>query len=841
MDEWGRNSGIERLVISAALTFLNRNSVSVLMTASALGLFGVWTAIPHDSSLDGLYERYLAKEEVKPRVFESGIAVRLNREAPPVAALEEALREQPWTTIEKNPSIGIPAIALQVGTPQVARSSEAIAKRILASNKLMWDRIETHNSLIHQTSVFPLGTSPIVETAPIAPPVRISKPSSSVREGVAHVSQSVPWTAPASSGATTSTSLRPRKPLEALTALSERSPKTISLSKTGLTRDQLLAALFIPFSNSHGGSPENSTNIFQPNLPRRLASKASVSIAGRRTSVGGTTIATIASAASNAGSHSSFVESKSERDLTVSEVREIAARSSAAAAPAGRQIIIRGPLELAGGLALTHARDRIAVVRESRGQFIESGAVWIREARYEIFVESMEGHLVAEVRSPQGEVVGRGQISLSSLESSDQKKTLDGVVLRVQPVATGITGRVQSAYSSSSTGTSSGARSVSRGISGVKVEFQQTPHETRTVSGGIFEESRFTEGSRVMASIEAKDHWPTIASLTTGGEPVVPIFSTKMMEAFVSLTAPTDMKTSQLDELRETKGVVWGRIVRGSKPVSGASVEVLTEGIGEPVYFNDLMLPDPSLKSTGASGLFAIPAAAEGLHAIQVYIGKRLSDPVYLQAKAKSVVALELDVLKASEIESRVYEAFRPEKNISAELRIMGHIKARRMNLDAENAGGRDSIVKFAHLGAPTIVDVAAGSEYLAVRVVQNPETRYFDVPLVSRAWYDRVVARMRYNSPSTTGNVIGFIQGIRYRVMVEEESLSGPAKVVYFDDRGELISQEYGVPGGGFILLGLKDGMRTVLIEAEGSNRVYAVTVLVQEGVPALISHWLR
>lgn len=802
-------------MISAALTFLNRNSVSVLMTASALGLFGVWTATPQASTFDGLYERYLAKEEVKPRVFESGIAVRLNREAPPVAALEEALREQPWTTIEKNPSIGIPAIALQVGTPQVARASEAIANRILASNKLMWDRIEKHNSLV----------------TPIAPPVRLTKPSSGIREGVAYSARSV------SSRATSGTPLRPQRPLETLTAPSEPSPKTISLSKTGLTRDQLLAALFMPFSNSHGARSANTNNIFQPNLPKRQTANSSV--AGRTTSVGGTTIV---AAPSKGDSRSSFIESTSERDLTVSEAREIAARASAAAAaPAGRQIIIRGPLELAGGLALTHARDRIAVVRESKGQFIESGAVWIREARYEIFVESMEGHLVAEVRSPQGEVVGRGQIALSSLESSDQKKTLDGVVLRVQPVATGIAGRVQSAYSSSSTGTSSGARSVSRGIPGVKVEFQQTPHETRTVSGGIFEESRFTEGSRVIASIQAKDHWPTITSLTTGVEPVIPIFSSKMMEAFVSLTAPTDIKPNQLEDLRETKGVVWGRIVRGSNPVSGAAVEVLTEGIGEPVYFNDLMLPDPSLKTTGASGLFAIPAASEGLHAIQVHIGKRLSDPVYVQAKAKSVVALELDVLKASEIEGRVYEAFRPEKNISAELRIMGHIKARRMKLDAESTGGRDSIVKFAHLGAPTIVDVAAGTEYLAVRVVQNPETRYFDVPLVSRAWYDRVVARMRYNSPPTTGNVIGFIQGMRYRVMVEEESLAGPAKVVYFDDRGELISQEYGVPGGGFLLLGLKDGIRTVLIEAEGSNRVYAVTVLVQEGVPALISHWLR
>lgn len=841
-------------MISAALTFLNRNSVSVVMTASALGLFGAWIAIPESSTLDGLYERYLAKEELKPRVFENGIAVRLNREAPPVAALEEALREQPWTTIERNPSAVVAAIALQAGTSQVAQASEAMALRILASNRQLWDRIAKFQNKpqdkyrgIAQESAIPQPAGavgvplaypprmpnvlPNVLTTPIAPPVRVAKPSN-LREGVSYTQASVDR---ASSDQVLSSKSNRRLEQLAVQPIETPSSKTISLSKTGVTRDQLLAALFLPFSESNpqgGGAKAVSRNIFQPSPLKPAARNAGTNVARR-------------AEAARVKPEPSFMDGQTQgpRELTVSEAREIAARASGALAPVGHQIMIRGPLELSGGLALTHARDRIAVVRESRGQFIESGSVWIREARYEIFVESMEGHLVAEVRSPQGEVIGRGQIALSNLETSDQRKTLEGVVLKVQPVATGIAGRVQSAYASSSTGTSSGARSVSRGIAGAKVEFLQTPSETHTVSGGLFEESKFAEGSRVIASVSAKDHWPTLANLTTGVEPVVPVFSKKMMEAFVSLSAPANISARELDEIKEAKGVVWGRVTRGSNPVAGATVEVLTEGIGEPVYFNDLMLPDPTMKATGPSGLFALPAASPGLHAMQVHLGKRLSDPVYVQAEAQSVVALELDVLKASEVEGRVYEAFRPERSIEAELRVMGHVKSRRMKIAANSndANSGSSLVKLAHLGMPSILDIAAGAEYLAVRVIQNPETRYLDVPLVTRGWYDAIIARLRYNSLPSTGNVIGFIQGLRYRVMVEEDSLSERAKVVYFDDRGEMISQEYGVPGGGFMLLGLKDGLRTVLIEAEGSGRVYAVTVLVQEGVPAMISHWLR
>jgi hypothetical protein len=786
-------------VISAALTFLNRNSASVLITAAAFSLFGLWVSIPQDvyrgSTLDHLYERYVAKEEIRPRVFETGISVRLNREAPPVAALEEALREEPWTKIEKNPSIGIPGIALRAGSSQAA-----IAQRILASNKATWDQI-----------------SDSLPQAPIVQAVRTVHSTSSREDASLKM-------------ASNTRVLKVPPDFMTQPESTEPHPITLSKSKTGLTRDQLLAAIFLPMAKNHVHQEKSNKNIFKPEIS--LAHN-SISSAGTK----------IVSAPAQANADASLMEADStrRRPVLATALRDEVSASSAAIAPSGHQIMIRGNIELSGGLALTHAQDRIAVVREARGQFVESGAVWIREARYEIFVESLEGHLVAEVRSPQGEVVGRGQLALSTVVTSDERKTIDGISLRVQPVSTGFSGRVQSAYSSSSTGTSSAAHSISKGIRGAKVEFQQTPVETRTVSGGIFEVSKFAEGSRVQATVRAKDHWPTMVGLTTGSEPIVPVFSNRMMEAFVSLTAPPEMKQGDLQNLRETKGVVWGRVVRGSQPVAGATIEVLTEGIGEPVYFNDLMLPDASLKATGSLGLFAVPAASEGMHAIQVHLGTRMSDPVYFETKPKAVFNLELDVLKASEVESRIYDAFRPDQNLSAELRVFGHAKARKIQIDTNNNAGKVAPIKFAHLGTPTIIDVSAGAEYLAVRVTRNPESRFFDVPLVPRAWYDRVVASVRHNAPHMTGNVIGFVEGMRYRVMIEEESLSGPAKVVYFDARGEIVSNEYGVAGGGFLLLGLKEGMRTVLIEAEGSDRVYAATVLVQNGVPALVSHWLR
>ncbi len=806
---------------------IERNALSIAISTIAIAGFGIWLSLPESTTIHSLYERYIAEEELKPRVFSEGIAVRLNREAPPVAALEEALRDQPWAAVEPNPSLGVPAIRLFAGvTPSPAMdlvSPTAMAEKIIASNR------QFEASVLSRRNAVRL----VPEIAPasiIAPPIphpyqRLQQKPDSLAANRGGASTGV-GIAQMTGRKIEEIKIQAAAPSSQVAA---PSPTVISLSKSGITREQLMAALFMPIAqegivNKSRVSPRTDSTT-QP-IFRRSTEGSSRRFAAAPAVVKPIDGYSLATAQELAGrSSASFVGGNS------------GIATSGAIAPSGRQIMIRGPIELAGGLALTHARDRIAVVRESRGHFIESGAVWIREGRYEIFVESMEGHLVAEVRSPQGEVIGRGQLELASVllqDSNKDRRNIDGLVLRVQPVSSGIAGRAQSAYSSSATGTSSGARAVSRGLQGARVEFNQTPSVVRSVSGGHFEESKFTEGSRVVARIRTKEHWPTLAMMTSGAEPIVPVFSAKMMNAFVGLT---DKSMKPVEQVTQTTGVIWGRVMRSSTPIAGAKVEVLTEGVGEPVYFNELMLPDSSLKTTGSNGIFALPGATAGLHGIQIQLGTRTSDPVYIPAEPGTVSHLELDVLRASEIHARAFEAFNPDVGVQVDLKPMGHIKTRRMVIDAE--AGR--AIKLAHLGSPSILDVEGGSEYLSVRLIQNPDTRHLDVPMVSRGWYDRVIGQVKYNTIPQTGNILGFIQGQRFRVTMEDSALSAAVKVIYFDSRGEMTSREYGEPGGGFLVLGVKDGLQTVIVETEGSNRQFAATVLVQEGIVATVSHWLR
>ncbi len=775
------------------LSALRQNSLSLVISVAALSGYGGWLSLPESASLQSVYDRYFAREESRPRIFEAGITVRMNREAPPVAALEEALRDQPWTSIERSPGFNVKPTVLRA----LPAAPERIAIRILSDNENFRRQLNLNAIALDGRQMTASPYIPIV-TTPIAAPVIL--PQNRARAEVAANRRGVSYVAGSAGGSR----MRPLETLSVAEAVTDIRPvsttKVFSLSKNGLSRDQLLAALMVPMAGPAASVPATPPSPTRSIWNRPMATPPAADL-----------------------------EPANRFAANDSQPSGVETRAMGMVAPKGRQITIRGPIELSGGLALTHAKDRIAVLRETRGQFVESGAVWIRDARYEIFVESLEGRLVAEVRSPQGDVVGRGLVELSSVVASGDRKNYDGVALRILPVTAGISGRAQSAYTSGT-----GSSAVSKGLQGARVELLQTKSTLKTNAGGHFEDTHYSEGSRVTVDVRTKNHWPTLATLTSGHEATVPVFSSKMMSAFVSLTSKDE---STAERTMKTKGVIWGRVTRAGQTVQGARIEVLTHGTGDPIYFNDFMLPDASLTTTSANGIFAVPATSKGAHAVQVFLGKRMSDPVFLQADAQSVSALELDVLKASQIQARAFDAFKTDTPLRVEVRPMGHAKARRMIVE----GDAGTLVKIANLGMPSILDVDGGVEYLYTRIIQNPDTRHLFIPMVSRAWYDLTVGRMRYNGGAGTGTVIGFIQGSRFKVSMDTESLSQGAKILYFDSRGETTSREYGEPGGGFILLGVNEGLQTVIVESDNSDQKYAATVLVQDGITASLSHWLR
>ncbi|MBL7686888.1 MAG: hypothetical protein JNJ49_02565 [Bdellovibrionaceae bacterium] len=722
-----------------------RTSISYLswaISAVAIGFYGAYLAMPTESSFEAIYTRYLAKEEPRARVFEEGVKLRFDREAPPIAALEEALRDQPWATIERSPGLSVKATELKAETQSV----EKLAGRIIADNQRVWAEIRAARPVVapavieHRQALSTAALSS-VRALPAAPTERFVNP-----------------------------------------------PVVISAAKLGMTRDQILASLFMPIAN------QKNVNWNQPSA--RTAERAIAQTPPRPVAVSPT-------------------ESPLTMGLTDGPVGRVA--------PQGRQILVRGPIEFSGGLAVTHAGDRLVVQREAEGRSAEAGSVSLRDAHYEIYVESLDGLLVAELRAPHGEIVGRGHFELSKIQVTPDQRRVDGVLLKVTPVVTGVAGRVRSAYATGP---------MDHGIRGARIAVPQTAIKTQSQGGGFFEEHRLAEGSRVVARVNAKEHRPTIATLLTGKESIVPMYSDKMISAFEGLTR---------EQVVANQGLIWGRVVRNGSPVPGARVEVLTEGAMKPIYFSELMLPDKSTTMTASNGLFAIPIVEGQVHAIQIVSGEKYSEPVFAVVDAGAVAPLELDLAMRSVYSARAFDAFRTEWPLAVDVRPTGHAKNRTIRLLREATAERPHRVGLTHLGHPVSLDVEAGPEYLRTRVIQNPDTRYLIMPMVQKAWFDRLVGRVRYNAAMSDGAAIGFIQGARFKVEVAAESLGADARIIYFDSRGEILEQPYGEAGGGFVILGLKSGMQTIVVKADGSDQVFASTLMIEHDTVATVNHWLR
>jgi hypothetical protein len=109
---------------------------------------------------------------------------------------------------------------------------------------------------------------------------------------------------------------------------------------------------------------------------------------------------------------------------------------------------------------------------------------------------------------------------------------------------------------------------------------------------------------------------------------------------------------------------------------------------------------------------------------------------------------------------------------------------------------------------------------------------------MVQTVWIDAMKGQMRVNSDPRTGTIIGFIRGTSaYQVSLENLSLGPNTKVVYFDARGELTQRNYGEAGGGFMIMNVPEGFRTVLVQPSGTTKALASMVLVESRVTNVIS----
>ena len=748
------------------LKHLPRVSLPLSVTASFLAV----------GSVAFLSTGFIGKKSHKADVrrFDTAIEVTINRTSPAFAALEDTLQDFEYS-FDQAVSPYSPADMLMAGASDmsvkayeiIADNQQTLAEeqrtRYLAQRKAEENMRKLQAFL---QSTFAKKSEPVVQA------VATTTAGDEDNSGMLVVSNGV---------------ISAFKP-EATEASTASDVRTINLAELKIDKKELLKSLFLPLVTA-----ENAAKAIKNNYSESARTKVDKQ------------------ASSGSGDASDIATRKTENDSVGVRSESIQAHT------------IAGNLEMTGGLAVTSSKDQLVVYRDVDGERVESGYVWLNEARYEIYIDDNQGALVAELYTSRGELLGQGEFDLSTLSMKNSRASrIDGVNLKLKPVPRGLAGRAQSAYS---------YESKVDPVAEANVEVHGIEGSTYSKADGRFANDEVAAGSMVLTRTSRPNYWGTMAFATAGEDNRLTLFPNKMMTAFASVVGA---KGKVLDD---QPPVVWGKVTQGGKPVAGAKVELLTgDEPMQPVYFNALMIPDPSLTSTSANGLYAFYPVEPGVQVLQVTMGSSHLDPVIIPAEPGFVSNLDLEVQRTQKASVKIFDAFDTGLPLAAELRVLGNERTQSVGTNGTIA------MRTARNQGLMVIDADAGDRYAVTRINVANDKRYQYIPMVKQDWVDSLRSHRRITREMSSGVIVGFVHSNdRYQVYASGSRPSSETKVVYFDARGNALDSNYGVRGGGYVIYNVPEGMTTVSVIAERMQGIQAVTTLTEQSVVNVIHHTIR
>lgn len=496
------------------------------------------------------------------------------------------------------------------------------------------------------------------------------------------------------------------------------------------------------------------------------------------------------------------------------------------------QIVISGDVEMIEGLAVTNAGDRIAVFHEVNGELLESGSVSMRDGRYEILIAARKGMVTAELRSPAGEALGRGSVEVSSLGPASGRFRYDQINLKLKPVPAGFAGRVAGAdaWGASPDHTAKNSWEPQRGV---ELDFESLHLTALSRADGAFKARDAFEGSSAIVRARKAGFWNALAYVSSGFESTVAMLASKSVAALLGLVAPQTRESAA----RSEQGLAWGKVARDGHALAGAVVELLTGEEGtRAIYFDESMRPDPTLSQTSANGAFAFFPVRPGVQMAQASFEGELSETVVFPAEPGATVRTDIDMAFNRRVDVNVFDAFRTSFGLPSRVASFG-----RENVIDTDANGQ-GWARFSSSEGLTFLEVDSGSEYVAARFSVPRDRKAMVAPMVTQAWLDRLAARVRAASLPKTGIAIGFVQGDRpYRARLGSVDGKDQGEVVYFDSSGGATDENFGRPGGGFVIFNAPEGLRTVAVEPAQSQKQAFQIILVEKRAPSIATFWLR
>lgn len=471
-----------------------------------------------------------------------------------------------------------------------------------------------------------------------------------------------------------------------------------------------------------------------------------------------------------------------------------------------RPLWLSGHIEMTGGLAFVGSQTSINVRQVLDGRTIERGRVWVTEGRFEIHVSQALGSLVAELVTRDGHILGRGEMSLLQLQDIPARNNAIGDIrLALQPTTEGASMRAISGYSH-------GQQLMPVKEARIEIQSYTTPQKVN--DEGVVAEASLTSDSSFVARATARKHWPSLLVAQASQPQDIRLFSNSLVEALAGIEFNGRDRKDALE-----MALVWGQVTERSQPKAGAQVEMA--GDYQPIYFNEMYLPDPRLKATSKNGMFAFLRVRRGVQALRVKNQGKIYPAQIFPTENKHVSYVAVDISHKAVSQFHILDVFDAQKQVSARVRLVG----------AENAtdiNGRN-YVEYDMAANPFMVEAEAGPEYEISRVTLTGHPQLVNIPMIRRDWLHDVLSSRRIFELSGRGTIVGFVDSQDFDVEITGYGPQEVPQILYFDRAGKILNARQGVAGGGFIIVNAPLGLQTVYIHPTQSRESYAEVVVAE------------
>lgn len=456
-----------------------------------------------------------------------------------------------------------------------------------------------------------------------------------------------------------------------------------------------------------------------------------------------------------------------------------------------RPVVISGSISFGNGLAFTNDHH-LSISRVYDGESHESAKIWIRDARYEIPVKRAKGYLIAELHDSSGLLIAYNELDLSKLpEIPVNQYKVQNIALKLKPVDQGAIVRVISGYS---------YKEKVMPVDDAVVTLQPFDSELKKDLDGQFVEPSLEVGSDIIVKAEAKQHWPTLARVTSGTVATVRLFHNNMMQALIDIVSFNEVERKE----NKFKGIVWGIVTKNGKPVSGAEVEVSGD-TGPLSYINSFYLPDVALSKTSENGMFAIVGAEDGVQSLRVSKDGIKYPAQVIRTMGGHVSFVEINFQQKKSVRLKVADEFDPDQQVNATIRSLGS------DTIMENVSSNLDIESQKFPLSYHFLEADAGMDYELIRVEEPLSQHYIRFPLVQSQWLRGILAKLKVNKVPQTGIVVGWVSEQGFDIILDDGKSRPDMNTIFFNESGQLVGPDENPTG--FIIYNVPVGQRTLTL----------------------------